>query len=553
MILDPLALQGRFRFPGIVGVLSASYAYRRGISPSLAQVEIAPNPMLQKYGTMQWIYGTTDITFPNSVVENVKVTRPGGNTVWLVTIADRRAYWRYGYISGVYNAKIKGQTLPSREKTPQELATLLLEAMGEVGFVVADLPDDARPPVEWDMANPAKELADLCESLGCVVVLGLDDLVRLQRFGEGLPLPPDYMSLETEFDPAVTPSQITFVAAPTRWQVDLKLEPVGIEESGQIVPIDELTYMPIAGWATEDPVDFLGVVNEERRKLAKKWIWRSYRVVLSPPLTLYDPETPVEDIADLQRILPLVPEQVETEGIDEDEKSKEAIVWGRFYDAHGGGQTNVEEILDELPRTKLKLIYEGSIQIDAELGIVKFSEPIFLLDTDIVARVGYEPAEIFLRCSVNGREPDTLALYRRTLSINGDVLSPSEPEYVVREDIERLIYKDDVTLLQVDNVTEVDEAGEYYIQETIRRYIPQQSASALYAGFIPIQLDGSIASVTWKIQRDKHAITEAALSVERGMDAPSYGERRDQEKLKAALKDRDTAKQKKNRRGRRSK
>ena len=54
---------------------------------------------------------------------------------------------------------------------------------------VSELPNQARPRVDWVSANPARALATLCDALGCRVVLDLDDAVSIRRVGVGAELP----------------------------------------------------------------------------------------------------------------------------------------------------------------------------------------------------------------------------------------------------------------------------------------------------------------------------------------------------------------------------
>lgn len=543
-----MADQGKFRFPGIVGVLGASYSRTRGIAPNIAQVEIPPSGTLEKYGTMQWIYGLTTYSFPNCVVEDVEVTRPGGHIVWVVHIADRRAYWRFGAISGEYNIKTEDQLIPEREKSPQELAELLLEAMGETNYDVSQLPNDTRPHVEWDLANPAQELESLCDSLGCTVVLKLDDSVVIEPYGVGSELPAGWMSLEYEFDPAVTPSEIIFCPAPTRWQMDLLLEAVGEEADGEIKLLNDLSYTPANGWEQEDPVHFPSITDAQDRDLAKRSVWRMYRVTVSEDNKL-EPYKSEEEVTEVERILPLIAEQVETEGIGERRKPKECIVWGRFYDAHGVGTANVSSIGTDLPTGTPALKYEGSFSVDAEHGIVKFSEPVFLLLDTIATRVGYLPADLRLRCSIRLKNSETRAFWRMTKEIVGDTLSPSQPLYLNQNDVEHLIYKDDTTDEYVDNEADVLEAADYYLVEAVKKYIPSQSANAVYAGFIGLDLDGLVAEVSFSIaNRSYEATSKASLNAERNLVTPSNAERRERERLKQALKERDIANRKNKRR-----
>lgn len=73
-------------------------------------------------------------------------------------------------------------------KSPQQLAKLCLDALGETNYDVSELPDTARPYVHWDEVRPAEALARLCDQFGCRVVLGVDDRVYVRQVGVGQPL-----------------------------------------------------------------------------------------------------------------------------------------------------------------------------------------------------------------------------------------------------------------------------------------------------------------------------------------------------------------------------
>ncbi len=147
------------------------------------------------------------------------------------------------------------------ERTPQELAELYLNAMGEVDYDISELPDDTRPPVDHDYDNPAEALAALCESLGCRIVLQLDNTVKLVRSGAGAGLPAEFLLEDSlTIDLPEKPDKIAVVCGPSLYQVDFPLEAVGLDRdttsggdpTDTIKPIDELSYKPSGGWGQID-------------------------------------------------------------------------------------------------------------------------------------------------------------------------------------------------------------------------------------------------------------------------------------------------------------
>src|SRR5579871_3314191 len=160
---------GLLSFPGIDLVRSWSFTLSHGITPGVAHVEIAPqSDVPAEIGTMTISFGDVELDFPGCVLDSAQVRRDRSGMVVHLAILDRRWAWRYGAVSGRYNLRQQDGTLDaSTEMAPQDLAALLLSAMGESNFDVSGLPNLARPEVDWVYANPAQELAELAESLGC--------------------------------------------------------------------------------------------------------------------------------------------------------------------------------------------------------------------------------------------------------------------------------------------------------------------------------------------------------------------------------------------------
>ncbi len=143
-------------------------------------------------GTLVLTFGETRVEFPDCKLDYGTVERTAGGLICRLALLDHRWRWRFGQISGTYNVRRDDSQLQKNaddadnsERTPQQLATLCLEAMGETQFDVGDLPNESRPSVEWDCVVPADALAALCDQLGCRVVLQLNNRVALRRAGVG--------------------------------------------------------------------------------------------------------------------------------------------------------------------------------------------------------------------------------------------------------------------------------------------------------------------------------------------------------------------------------
>src|SRR5262249_31497791 len=145
--IPPMPPQGLLSFPGLQQILSWSYTLSHGITPGVAHVEIAPQlGVPAEIGTMVISFGDVELAFPTCVLDCPNVGRDGSGMVVSLAILDRRWAWRYGQISGRYNIRRRnGQLDAATEQSPQDLAALLLTAMGESGFDVSGLPNQSRP------------------------------------------------------------------------------------------------------------------------------------------------------------------------------------------------------------------------------------------------------------------------------------------------------------------------------------------------------------------------------------------------------------------------
>ena len=186
-----MADQATVTWGGVTRVMGFTFAFQPiGIEPSACVIR-SPEELgaPSAAGNLVLSYADGSLTFVDCRLERPRLTANNSGRVRDLPILDRRWKWRFGLINGSYNLRQPDDTL-KREQTPQQLATLLLEAMGETGFQVANLPNMPRPEVRWENSNPAQELAALCERLGCVVVFNpFQDRVEIHVGGVAQSLP----------------------------------------------------------------------------------------------------------------------------------------------------------------------------------------------------------------------------------------------------------------------------------------------------------------------------------------------------------------------------
>jgi hypothetical protein len=548
-----MVAQGTFRYPGIEGVLSASVTVSLGINPSVTTVSVPPLTGLQPRGTATWRYNNGVIrSFPDSIVDFIQIDRAGGFTTWNVSILDRRWAWTTGEISGEYNTRKKGVIIPAREKTPRELATLCLEAMNETGFDVSQLPNDDRPLIQWDVEQPAKALAELCDMYGCGVALRIDNTVGIVKLGEGADFPAGWLTNDLAIDPANVPKKIRVVTAPTAWQIDLKLKPIAYEndgtlnadgtmqKDGTVKAWDAVSYKPSTGWIETFGDDFEFGDDDEPLTKANR------SLALGTILQAFQVERPTEDIdgmlvelEELAQILPLIPDLLDTTGTEGNETPIPAYVWGRFYDGEGlKSNSSDNPALTNLDYSSL-LKYKGSFSIDAETGIVTFSEPIYVVNDDGDIQL----PDLWLRCTINLRDKDNRSAQRQFKELTVDPSSPSLPQFIVRDDIQPE-WRQETGGAWTSNESDIETEADYYLAQELRNYQSLQSANATYAGFIALNTDGAIRQIQYSIAGDGKAMSSVSRNGEFSRIAVSYDEARRRQKQAAAL-ERDARQRKK--------
>lgn len=323
---------GSVIYPGIKQIVSASYSRSHGITPDVCTIEMAPqslNPKDSDYtaiepdGYLLFQFdeytndartGTTQILMQGCRPDKASVRRSASSETWTIPIYDRRWKWKFGSFSGHWNVKKNGAIEPRKEKTPRELADMCLEAMGELRYETKALDDleklkslpyrkQVRPEVHWDRIPPAQALNELVTPLGYRVCLGWDEVVRIEKYGEGALLPTeDLMSGGFDAELPETPDSVTVLGGISMHEALWELEAVGLDIDGEWRPIEHLSYCPRndigeRDWKQSVPPHFGGIkakfdeikynkkpTDEEYRKrkeqyaLAVQTIYRCYRL-----------------------------------------------------------------------------------------------------------------------------------------------------------------------------------------------------------------------------------------------------------------------------------
>lgn len=525
-----MPIQGLAYFPGIQQIVDGSMNFAEGITPSVASLTIAPqNNFTAQVGTLTFFDGVTILNWPDARLDTNSFERNFSGLIWRLSIYDRRWKWTSKGGGGVITlgANLRDDTsnlLTCTEMTPQNLAIKCLEAMGEQNYDVSVLPNNDRPEIMWDGALPAQCLEDLCESLGCRVVLGLDNRVRICTVGEGnnLPETPEIITNSLSLTIPGLPSRIVAVCQPDRFQVDLQLEAVGIENDskGTLKPIDELSYKPTRGWEGCDIQFYDNIANTKDRNLALRSVFRYYRVKFPINLVPGYIDTRGNYNAKVTYPWQVKLENSLVEYVEEDldlpelqRRCKPVTVWGTYYEEKDGVaannttadiapyQTDPTKAPDDEDWGADKFTWhlggEGQLGTTKEHYVV-FNKPVYKNGApNNWDPFEYAPAELYLTISCTlldeySFSPVRSFFYRDT----GSSLS-TNPRYELFSDLQVWHY------LSFDglhtNAAAVQRDANYYIDGLIKEYNATVPQTIQYAGLKYIELDGAIQHIHVKV------------------------------------------------------
>ena len=501
-------------------IVGAEFIWSTGVTPSVCLIRCIPCSCGNLFGDLVFRYGKLKLRFPEAIAEHVSVYMREdmqGRFLWEIAVLDRRWKWRYGEISGRYNVRLPNGTIePDTKKTPIELATLLLSAMGEKGYSISALPSkEPNPEVNWDKANPAKELAKLAEQFGCVVTLSLSNKVKLWKIGDGpnLPQNEDYRHEPNLVKEQIRPKTMKVVGAPISVQGWLKLTAVGIEhETAAREPLTGLSYKPALGWGYESPVCFGGVAAD-KRWLAFQSVWKYYLVTgLSSGYTI--PGINNVNVLDPRQILPIEKNLSEAQhwvpGTRIDYQMPGRPLVGGKFSLYGYAQGN--SALKDATTNQLTPYHDDTFTLRRDKGIVVFNQPVFQYTDGL-----REDAEIYLWCGFPVRKtvdsPPLRYERSRQVSTTSPSVRLSGTQVMWRPDLKRVIrvtYNGAFPTGSVDNVTDVDKLADVYLTEMERRHLALPYWEMEYAGLQAIELTGKVKQVQWQCGTDYPTLTKAS-------------------------------------------
>lgn len=548
---------GYISFPGITTVEGGSYTLALGISPGVAVIQCRPQKQQpDKYGSLTIGLGnSTTITFPDCVLDSARMQVDESGQVVTAYVLDRRWKWRFPVVSGVFNQyKPSGDLDVTTEKTPRELASRCLDAMDETGYDVSALPDDLRPEINWDLVNAAEALQSLCDQLGCVVALGLDNKVRICVAGTGNTLPEtdDISNVGYATDPAEKPSSIQVTGEPDVFCVDIKLYPLAREVTGELVDISDVSYIPtgnnifaayyFSDWG--DTSDFTNIADEKARACAKESIGKYYGYGYIKgffPRELNDPSYPIKGTTYSSKQIEWLPYQLYK---DENGVERPPTVWGRFL---GGKESltanNVDvrlayEEYDETS-TDSRMIASKNLNphtIDLDRHCVHFTQPQIVIGDGGVEYF----ADLYIRIAFRYRSFD--GEYFRTYGEKAIANPVANPNAKTKP---MIVHANGYTVRRIiegcgpdggkDNTKETLEAYQEIADLVAKQFETVDAKTVTYDSIHAIQLDGAIRSVSWSVGGGNVSQTTAMRNNETQRIMPTYRDRRFRQQSAAAV------------------
>ena len=550
--------QGLVSYPGLTTFTRAEYVLSHGITPGICTIEMPQELVgsLESGGTLTLYYADAYVQLQNCVLDLGNIHMGIDGNMAIVQILDRRWAWRPqsggNYISGHYNLPAPqppvgedsataaplqnpapGTIMSGTEQAPQDLATLCLQAIGESNFDVSQLPNDARPEVHWSYANPAHALEDLCNSLGCRVVLWLpDDTVHIVQIGVGNILPDGPVQwVSAGVNPPEIPDSLLCVGAVTVYQGLLQLEPVLVDTDGSIQTLDDVSYKPNGqdGWATKNPYLLEGF-SDPALSLAQDTLYRLWRPKLGQILpdgtTLTDPMQ-----------LLLYERQNDTHANAASQfggNTKRPTIYGTF-DPKLAQAADTSKVFGTP--------YKGGIHVLQDWGMVRTEDPLAY----VVTGGKIFPANLWLKCSFAIRDLTTLEPYRYTRRLALNSGSGAGTRVILREDlVQRITGLYDTasdgptaalpSYIQIGtrtNSRQLDAQADSMLAAYAAQYQTVNSFDVPYAGLVPIQVDGLIQQVTYSIVSGPggSTLTRASLNTEHSKYVPKYRVRTNAKKL----------------------
>lgn len=348
----------------------------RGPQPSCFFLVVKPNTNVV-CASGDLVFTDTDssktLTFKDCIVDKVWLREHYGQDpqcMWHVRILDRRVQWANQFYTYEANVRCPDGTIqPWSEKTAAQIATDLLDLMGEAGYDVTDVPGDVYPYVAFS-GPPAFALDEMVRRLGGWLILKNDDSVAIQWPGNGTDVANSDGAFTTYHNIALEkPANVKVTCGDTWWESLFDLVAVGEEAiTGAVKTLATLSYCPGTGFGWPQ---FFADVSEEYRSLAFKSVYRWYRVVdLSQggftPTSASEAGTTIDQMLPLRGVMCKMGDNHANQN-----RPMECAAYGIWWPWS-----------DHPYNTAACQLYPGGFDLEEENGIVKFHEHVIMMDGD---------------------------------------------------------------------------------------------------------------------------------------------------------------------------
>ena len=485
-------IQAYALYPGLY-IEHADMVLSRGVQPSVCCLVAYPQSAIPPVADLQLIQaGGSRIVFKDCAVEggiSAPQTPRRGQRLRL-KLYDRRWKWQFSRIDGEYNKPTPAGSIDSGTyEDYYNLIDKLLRAMGETTHSITLPEHKITPPyVKWSGANAATQLSRLLDRVGCTLVLGLDNRVYVMPVGVGNNIPTQGSETLKQFGSTrgVMPEFVTIVFANTRWQSRLKLEAVGMDSDGDIKKITDLKYKPDNGWEYEWPYTMPNV-STSSRPYALETVFRWYRVKSMGDGTLNLPGK--FEVSSIEDIYPISNKLLTTMTSNKHNYAENANNIGTWYrgDLKGDNQS---------ANSRLDVPFE----IDAEMGIVKFAEPVFQLSSNTI-----KAATLYLTASYAA---DTIhstgkSNYEKSIATNlpgahGDAVLCDKTRFrsiIQNYSTVHPLSKKSVT----DNRSDLDDFSIRHLLAYKHNFNTADQATMQWVGLEPVACTGHVRQVRWTV------------------------------------------------------
>ena len=539
----PLPNHGEATYPGIVAYERFEFCDCSGTQPAIGTMTVFPQYGIPAQdGDVVLTYNGNTITLKDLHIDSVRYEVGGGGQIVEVRFLDSRWKWAHRSISGRYNFRLPDNRIdPAHEKTPQELATLCFQALGESLFNVTELPNHARLDVDWNHANPAQELDRLCHALGCriVPVRSLGGW-RIVVTGAGADLP-DFPAEDVGqgIDPQEIPDYIKIVTAPIRYQMKLPLGAIGKE-------IDQIDSQRVF------LADGTSVSPQE---LARDTVFHCYRVDFNnqPGCTQNSQgewgitvPTWTSPVTRRQIMLSSSLVQTWTDPFGASHQ-RPAYLCGVFAGEltegplanHDDGTRIDRQTTDSTTMADERASFSLSLDpLDTDRSIITISPKMVKQIAPLSGMVGLVPyvlewqeADLQFMSAFQIRHPQTWQPQRYEFVLQiGEGNDESFAQTVIQDDIQPVViahYQGRALTGYSTNYNEVQSQCRNLANAMARRYVTVNSEHRTYIGLYPLDLDGAICQVTYCISK-RGASTIASQGTEHSWYTPDHEQRRQQ-------------------------